>query len=529
MGTVGENYVETTIPAVNKIWTIRRNMISVRRYLNNIIIVETQEDYDRVVDSFNTDLAALNSAMEELVTLAPQFKTNLDKVKELMTQAAPIRAEIMELAQKFEKTANSKAYDLYLHQYAPIFDQAADVVLEIHNSVEKGIQTRSDLAKSTEFNSTLLVTAILILSILLTIVAIIIITKALSKPIKEIESAMEAMAAGDLKNAVITYESKDELGLLSNSIRKTISTVSFIIEDLSTSLKEVGQGNFLLSSQNKKYYIGDFKPLSDSLEKIVQELSDTLIQINQAANQVASGSGQVSNGAQVLSEGATEQASAIEELTATITGISNQVSENAENAENSNKKASLVGNETEMSNERMKEMLLAMGEINDSSQQIENIIKTIEDIATQTNLLSLNASIEAARAGEAGKGFAVVANEISELAGKSAQASKSTSDLIQISLKAVENGTRIANETAKTLETVVSGVNEVCSTIYKISEASKQQAHSMGQVTSGVEQISSVVQNNSATAQESAAASEELDVRSDMLKALINKFKLKKV
>lgn len=527
MGNVGDNYVHITIPAVNQIWTMRQSMTSVRRYLNNIIIVETQEDYDRVASGLNDDITELTTAMNELLKLAPQFESKVQDVKALMEKAAPYRQEIMDLSAKFEAQANEKAYDIYINHYAPIFEEANQIVEIIHQEVEKGIDARFDKAQSTRLNSLIMVLIILSISIVLTIGAILVITRAITRPIKEIEAAMNSLSEGDIQNAVITYESKDELGLLSESIRKTISRISFIIADLSGGLGEVAKGNFAVSSKGEQYYIGEYKPLADSLNKIIRDLSNILSQINSAADQVASGSEQVSDGAKVLSDGTAEQASSIEELMATITEISEQVSTNAQNAQQATIKASLVGEEVEASNIRMKDMVSAMSAISESSKQIENIIKTIEDIATQTNLLSLNASIEAARAGEAGKGFAVVANEVSELASKSAEASQNTSQLIQISLKAVENGSKIVDETAQTLKTVVNSVSDVNSSIQKISEASKEQAQSIAQVSMGVDEIASVVQINSATAEESAAASEELFSKSELLKSLVNHFKLR--
>ena len=228
-----------------------------------------------------------------------------------------------------------------------------------------------------------------------------------------------------------------------------------------------------------------------------------------------------------MSQGATEQASSIQELAASITEISNQVNQNAENAENASKKATNVGDQIISSNEHMQEMTSAMKEISEKSSQIGKIIKTIEDIAFQTNILALNAAVEAARAGEAGKGFAVVADEVRSLASKSAEASKDTSLLIEGSIQAVNKGTEIADITASQLLEVVSGAKDIVTTIDNIANASKQQANSVRQVTVGVDQISSVVQTNSATAEESAAASEELSGQAQILKELVNRFRLK--
>ncbi|MEG1875884.1 MAG: methyl-accepting chemotaxis protein, partial [Angelakisella sp.] len=217
----------------------------------------------------------------------------------------------------------------------------------------------------------------------------------------------------------------------------------------------------------------------------------------------------------------------IEELSASITEISDHVRKNAENAQNANTISGNAGQLLIGGNEEMSRMLTAMGDIEESSKKISNIIKTINDIAFQTNILALNAAVEAARAGEAGKGFAVVADEVRNLAGKSAEAAKSTTDLISSSSKAVENGTELANKTAAILVDVMGGAKQSTDLVSLIAGASGEQAQAIGQVTLGVEQISAVVQTNSATAEESAAASEELSAQAQMLRDLVAKFRLK--
>ena len=238
------------------------------------------------------------------------------------------------------------------------------------------------------------------------------------------------------------------------------------------------------------------------------------------------GAEQVSSGAQTLSQGATEQASTIEELAATISEISQQINDTAQNAAQASDHMNTVGSEAEESKRRMQKMLGAIGDIKNSADEIGKIIKTIEDIAFQTNILALNAAVEAARAGSAGKGFAVVADEVRNLANKSQEASKSTSVLIENALQAVANGTSIADETAQSLVSVVEGVDGVRETIELISGASNEQAIAISQVTQGIDQVSSVVQTNSATAEESAAASEELSGQAQMLKELVSQFRL---
>ncbi len=371
-----------------------------------------------------------------------------------------------------------------------------------------------------------LMAAVIIAIILVGVFFSFVVIRSIKTPISEIENAAIKMAEGDL-NVEISYTSKDELGILAEQVRRLIHKLQVIIDDENKFLAKMADGDFTVDSVCEEEYTGGFYPLLVSFRGIAEKLNDTMLQISQSSSQVASGSEQVSNGAQALSQGATEQASSVQELAATINEISNKVKQNADNARQANVAASSVSMEMNASNEKMQQMIQAMSDISNCSNEISKIIKTIEDIAFQTNILALNAAVEAARAGAAGKGFAVVADEVRNLASKSAEASKNTSVLIENSLKAVENGTQIADETAQSLLQAVNGVSEMTGVIGQISEASSVQADSISQITMGIDQISSVVQNNSATAEESAAASEELSSQSQLMKSLVGRFRLK--
>ncbi len=371
-----------------------------------------------------------------------------------------------------------------------------------------------------------LMTAIIVAIILVGVFFSFVVIRLIKTPISEIENAALKIAEGDL-DVEISYTSRDELGVLAEQVRRLIHKLQVIIDDENKFLAKMAAGDFTVDSVCEEEYTGGFYPLLVSFRGIAEKLNDTMLQISQSSSQVAGGAEQVSNGAQALSQGATEQASSIQELAASINDISDKVNQNADNAREANTVVGSVSTEMNMSNEKMQQMIQAMGDISNCSNEIGKIIKTIEDIAFQTNILALNAAVEAARAGSAGKGFAVVADEVRNLASKSAEASQNTSALIENSLKAVENGTQIAGETAQSMLQAVNAVNEMTGIIGQISEASSNQADAISQITTGIDQISSVVQTNSATAEESAAASEELSSQSQLMKSLVGRFKLK--
>ena len=347
----------------------------------------------------------------------------------------------------------------------------------------------------------------------------------IGEPVKDCAQRLRLLAEGDLDTPVHEIHTGDETQILADSARTLVRGFRLMIQDMDEMLAEMSRGNLTVDSKCEEAYVGGYRGLLDSARKLSAQLSDTLRQINQSADQVSAGAEQVSAGAQALSQGATEQASAIEELAATINDISGKIIATADRAGDVHSQSSETGREVEQCNEQMFELVNAVRDIGESSSQIGKIIKTIEDIAFQTNILALNAAVEAARAGTAGKGFAVVADEVRNLASKSAEASKSTSVLIEGSARSVEKGMKIADETAASLQKAVISTENTVKAVDKITEATAEQSQAVSQVTQGVDQISSVVQTNSATAEESAAASEELSGQAVILKELVGQFK----
>lgn len=343
-------------------------------------------------------------------------------------------------------------------------------------------------------------------------------------PIQVITEGAARLEAGDL-NIHIDIQSDDEMGRLAQAFNHISAIIGNYVQDISQQLSEMADNNMDIAITQD--YIGDFIPIQVSIEKISRSLNDTLHEIVHSADEVSASSGNVLSGAQVLSDGAAEQASAIDQLAASIESLAKDVTANAKDAQAANISVSDVGRCIEESNKEMDILIHAMEDISQSSGEIVKIVKTIEDIADQTNLLSLNASIEASRAGVAGRGFAVVANEIRDLAAKSAEAVNQTAALIDTSQRAVENGMGIADNTAKSLAAVVKGAEEILVSMDKISSASQNQKLVLEQLTETIDLISKVVQTNSSYAQNSAATSAELSDQSNRLHELVNQFHLK--
>lgn len=460
---------------------------------------------------YNSDLSNVDS---EIVSLIEQMK--------------PIHQAVHESAQvilDLNKTDPKAAQEMYINdakanvtKLVGILDQVAALTEEKVNENQSGLLSA---VGSTEVISVITVLVILVVSILL----VLYVMGKIVKPLQVITESSRNLSEGQL-DFHIDVHSEDEIGVLADSLNSSVKTLKRYISDISDVLDDMATGN--LGRQSSIQYIGDFVQIEKSIRDISTELSNTMEQIHASATQVDSGANQVAVGAQSLAQGSTEQSSEVDNLLHMIEQVSEQINSNAESASITTTEADHVGEQISICNQQMHEMANAMDEINSCSGEIQHIIKTIEDIAFQTNILALNAAVEAARAGSAGKGFAVVADEVRNLAAKSADAAKSTTELIEKTLQVVENGSQLTSLTQDSLKSVVEGAGTVTRQIKLINDASKEQETAINRIKDSIYQISTVIQSNSATSEESAAASEELAGQAQILKGLIGKFQLKR-
>lgn len=370
---------------------------------------------------------------------------------------------------------------------------------------------------------TILIIAAVIISI--AVVVCIIRIKNISGPIASTAERMQRMAQGDISSPAQVFATNDEIETMSEAANELVINMNAIINDLSYVLSSVAKGDLTVAPSVA--YPGDFNQIKDSVENILGSLNDIMSGVNVSSEEVLNGSDQMAEGSQILADGTTRQASAIEEISATIADVSSQISSTSKNASKAGELSKQTEEKVIYQDGEIRNMVNAMNDISETSKKIENIIKTIEDIAFQTNILALNAAVEAARAGEAGKGFAVVADEVRVLASKSAEAATSTTSLITASIQAVENGVKIALATAETMKEVRDISTQTADLISEIAAASKEQNNSIIQITQGVSQISDVIQRNSATAEESAASCKELSGQSKKLKQQVARFRVR--
>ncbi|MDO5403124.1 MAG: methyl-accepting chemotaxis protein [Eubacteriales bacterium] len=488
------------------LWAVTEEGAGVKEKIN-----EAAEYAQNVAD--NVALLEENFDNDELIS-------ELDKAMEELKAA---RADVISYVTAGK---NEQALKMFNSEYDAATEKMQNVLIRVGEYADSQAKNAYSFSRILGYAIEIFMGIVAILSIVLCVKLAVIITKSIRTPVQELAAAADKLKNGEL-DVAIDYEGKDELGLLADDFRLACGNIQEVINDAGVLLEDMADGNFNVRTKAEERYIGNFETLLISIRKLNRELDSTLRQINEASEQVSVGSGQMAESAQALAEGATDQAGAIEELTATVENVTNMSEESAQAAVTASDTVKEAGKNAEKSREEMENLTSAMIRISETSKEIENIIGAIEDIASQTNLLSLNASIEAARAGEAGKGFAVVADQIGKLAADSAQSAVTTRELIGKSLEEIERGNEIAMRTSQVIGEVLQSMAEFATLASGAAESSRTQAELLKQIQAGIEQISTVVQNNSASAEETSAISEEFSAQSETLKQMVAKFQLR--
>lgn len=501
--------------------TYRRDLNSIMKNLLRSITTDNSSAKEKYLATINDDLDD-QAVQFKILKQDPSAKDLLSIIEAATANLKPLREKIIELS---KAGLDEEALVVYNSEYEPASEPLSQALFNLGNFAEGNSDKSYDKANLIS----IVITAVLILVSISAVILIFcfsrVLTKLLTAPINELEKAAKSMAKGNL-DVTITYESKDELGILAASLKEVIRLFQNIIPDVQYCLGEMANGNFMVSSKNHESYIGSYAPILEAINMINLNLGEVLSQIQEASHQAQYAAQNMSEGAQSLTESATAQTSLVNDLTNTVSELNERVTEDYKRTKTVSGNVQAVGSDAQMSQEQMGKVVSAMGTISNTSKQIEMIINSIEEIASQTNLLSLNASIEAARAGEAGRGFAVVANEIGNLATESAKAATNTRNLIQVSINEIEKGDEIVRETSIFLNNVLTSITGIVESVNEICHSSERQAASVGEISKAINLITSATHSNSAIAEESSATSEELYAQAESLNSLINRFKI---
>lgn len=490
------------------------------RTLSDMILSNTREDAYIFKDKINATWNNIKAHLEILKKSYGEADGQYANYEAALNKWFSIANDAMN---QVEKNNRQAAKALVLEDSAFALKELTDIEVII----EQSTANQSEISKKN--TKTMIVTYIIILVVVFVLVLLVSIyfafktTFDITRATNKIKDAVIELTKGNL-NTNVDYTAKNEFGELAENINFSFKEISKYVDAIDSIMSELARGDF--NAEIPVTFLGDFANIQTSINNFRYDISNALLELDVASKQVGAGADQVAQGSQLLAQGSEEQASSIEELSANITEITNQISQTAKYSRTADNLGKQAGKVVSKSQSEMKQMMQAIKEIAVSSENIQKIIKAIDDIAFQTNILALNAAVEAARAGIAGKGFAVVADEVRNLAQKSADAAKNTAELIENSLKSVSHGEKLAENTNRAFGEVAKVSEQILEIIDKIAAASNEQASYILHISQSVEQISSVVQTNSATSQESAAASEELSGQASAMKSLINQFNL---
>ncbi len=530
--------IRSNIEKITKVWSPSLE------YLQDLETMTAKyriKQYQHLVES---DAAVMNSCEEEITKLESQIQDTDAKLEAIMSANSKAQKgqddyEVANAAWKKYRGASDEILQLSREgKQQEASKLMTGEVYEDYKSFSKKLtilrdkfQVELDQAKTMANVCTVIIFIVIVaaglaIAVVTTMIGKII-TNSITEPVKQIDAAVASLRKGELSNVeMLTYESEDEFGDTIRNLKEAMGILADYVSEISVEVKAIAQGDLTRNGDDITDFLGDFSELKTSLLYILKRFNSTLTEISNLAEQVSSNSSEVENASKSLADGATEQAGVIEELNATIDTVVDMAEDTAKETQNASARVKASANKANEEKEKMNELLTEMEHITEISKEIGNIITDIEDIASQTNLLSLNASIEAARAGEAGKGFAVVADQIGKLAADSAKSAVNTRDLIDKTLVEIEKGNTITRTTADAFNQIITDMESFAELAENTMEKANSQAESLEQIGQGIEQLSGVVQGNAASSEENTAISINLAEGAAKMHDRVNIFKL---
>ena len=506
---------------MNEYAECRSNMRGIIGYENQDLIDSLQQKHDLRKATTYERLAAI-----EVTMVTPEAKAAYAKIENALEAYFAKEAEVIAIGATTDQERCRLAQEMAINEITPLYEALDNATLELMNvNIEKEHEAEK-VCSLLESGAMILMVVLLVCASVLAKRIAAVISKGIAKPLAELEERVVEFSQGDIQTPFPTSKAEDEIAGLMNASHDMAERLQMIIADVTRLCEEMGAGNFTVKSDCSTAYVGDLVGLLNAIRTMNSNVNEALREVEELATQVNVGATNLAEAAQDLAEGATDQAASVQEMLATMNTVSEGLNETSQKVEAAYHQALKCADDAQVSRTEMGNMVDSMNRISETSKKIENIIAEIESIASQTNLLSLNASIEAARAGEAGRGFAVVADEIRNLADQSAKSAVDTRELVSNTLYEIEQGSKIAFKTADVLDGVVNAIQQIAETNNVLSENSKDQAYAVEQADIGIGRISEVVQSNSAAAEESSATSQELSAQAMSMHELVSRFQL---